>query len=232
MSCTFATTLKSKSRQSVQLQSNREFGIVYQTLYICFWTSMRSVSRNIGSFFRRFCWIFSSKKPIRILFFIVDPVQPRNKKRDITCLVLRNSPWIFKSTSLHGPVSFVSVQLFPNDQSKSSLELCFRHQSVMRQATVKQVTYAIKVNTHWRWGETRCADTIFLVGHAGFFCKNCGPPRMSHKMQLVWIQWSQFSMSHPAHCSCELTALQPLPVHQLACLALQHASYVLTWRGL
>ena len=59
-------------------------------------------------------------------------------KRDIACLVRRNSPWLFKSTLLHGPVSSVLVQLFPNDQSKSSLELCFRHQSVMRQATVKQ----------------------------------------------------------------------------------------------
>ena len=160
--------------------------IVHQTLYICFWTSMRSVSRNIGSFFRRFCWTFSSKKPIRILFFIVDPVQPRNKKRDITCLALRNSPWIFKSTSLHGPVSFVSVQLFPNDQSKSSLELCFRHQSVMRQATVKQVTYAIKVNTHWRWDTLR-RHNIPRGTCRVFFAKIVVPPEC--RIKCSWFEW-------------------------------------------
>ena len=127
---------------------------------------------------------------MRILFFIVDPVQPRNKKRDITCLALRNSPWIFKSTSLHGPVSFVSVQLFPNDQSKSSLELCFRHQSVMRQATVKQVTYAIKVNTHWRWDTLR-RHNIPRGTCRVFFAKIVVPPEC--RIKCSWFEFNDLN---------------------------------------
>lgn len=58
---------------------------------------------------------------------------------------IEHIPSLLSTWSLHGPVPGVFVQFIPNDQSKSSLSLCFRHWSIMWQVTTKEKRYL------WDW---------------------------------------------------------------------------------